>query len=480
MHDMTNAAPAAYDFWAHLKDAPQEFWAVLIAMAPYLLLGFLIAGLLSVLVSPKMVERHLGGKGLLPVIKAAVLGIPLPFCSCGVVPISASLRRHKASRGATTSFLISTPQTGVDSIAVTYSLLGPVFAIFRPIAALVTGIVGGAIVALVTHEHPEPLPEELCREACCVPGEKPRNKFLEVLRYGLVVLPRDIGKPLLVGLVVAALISALLPKDFFKPYLGQGIVPILVMMLLGIPVYVCSTASVPVAAALVLAGVSPGAAFAFLATGPATNPATITTVWKVMGPRTAIAYLATVAGGAIAGGLLLNYFLPNGQAVASMAGHEMLPYWLAAICAVALLAILGAAVLGHHISGGSDAHQHAGHTHEDDAPEQEHIDSGHEHAGRGHDRHNYAGDDRGDDRLLAESPGPGNGAEEPLEELSLKLSGMHCSHCADAIQRALAETAGVQSATVDLAGARARVSGRNLDAAKIRQAITSLGYTVVD
>jgi uncharacterized membrane protein YraQ (UPF0718 family) len=379
MHDMTTAAPAAYDFWTHLKGAPGELWAVLIAMAPYLLLGFFVAGLLSVLVSPKMVERHLGGKGLLPVIKAALLGIPLPFCSCGVVPISASLRRHKASRGATTSFLISTPQTGVDSIAVTYSLLGPVFAIFRPLAALVTGIVGGAIVAIVTHEHHQELPDELCREACCVPGDKPRNKFIEILRYGFVVLPRDIGKPLLIGLVVAALISALAPKDFFKPFLGQGILPILVMMLAGIPVYVCSTASVPVAAALMLAGVSPGAAFAFLATGPATNPATITTVWKVMGPRTAVVYLGTVFGGAVAGGMILNYLLPNGQAVMSMASHAMLPYWLAAICAVALVAILGATVFGRYVSAGRDGHGRD-----------------HDHPGPGHTRDQGGGRNDGD------------------------------------------------------------------------------------
>jgi uncharacterized membrane protein YraQ (UPF0718 family)/copper chaperone CopZ len=540
MHHMTNAAPAGYDFWAHLRSVPGEGWHMVTEMAPYLLLGFLIAGLLSVLVSPKMVERHLGGKGFWPVFKAALLGVPLPLCSCGVIPVSASLRRHKASKGATTAFLISTPQTGVDSIAVTYSLLGPVFAIFRPVAAFITGIIGGAIVAAVTHEHEQHVPEDLCREACCIPSEKPRSRLLEIFRYGFVILPRDIGKSLVVGLVVAALIGAVLPRDFFAPYLGGGgIFPIFVMMLVGIPIYVCSTASVPVAAAMILyQGISPGAAFAFLVTGPATNVATVATVWKVMGRQTAIIYLATVAGGAVVGGLLLDYVLKYHGAVGMPGGGEMLPSWFAAACGVVLLGVLAMALFGRAIfppgsATGADEHanDHEGHAHDHAAPTSTILilgviiasvgllvllyfwiiyDTGVETAyikvynlDKGNTKicgiivgvgcflgglvtaamaslegkreapaHDH-------DHLPARFVGASDGAASPLDELSLKISGMHCSHCADAIKRAIMETDGVRSATVDLAGAAAKVSGRNLDAAKIRQAIASLGYTVV-
>jgi len=148
---------------------PGQFWAVLLEMAPYLLFGFLVAGVLSVIISPVFVERHLGGRGFWPVIKAAALGVPLPLCSCGVIPVSASLRRHGASRGATTAFLISTPQDGVDSIAVTFGMLGWVFAVFRPIAALVSGLIGGTIVSAVDHDADDAEPPAPTPRACCAP-----------------------------------------------------------------------------------------------------------------------------------------------------------------------------------------------------------------------------------------------------------------------------------------------------------------------
>ncbi|MCD6395094.1 MAG: permease [Planctomycetes bacterium] len=322
------------------------FWATLTQMSPYLLFGFLVAGVLSVFISPEFVERHLGGHGIWPLLKASLFGIPLPLCSCGVIPVTMSLRKHGASKGAAISFLLSTPQTGVDSILVTYGLLGPVYAIFRPVAALITGLVGGAMVTVV---DPDKGPKQTapCSDACCADKNK-SPKIVRVLRYGFVTLPRDIGKSMLIGLLIAAVIAAVIPEDFFAPVLDGGILAMTVMMLLGIPVYVCATASVPVAVALISKGVSPGAALVFLMTGPATNAAAFTTIWASLGKRTALTYLATVAGSAMAAGLFLDRFFPNLATDVQTHAHEMAPSALGNIAAVVLLGILSWAIFSKY------------------------------------------------------------------------------------------------------------------------------------
>jgi uncharacterized membrane protein YraQ (UPF0718 family) len=370
-----------------------DFWATVGEMAPYLLFGFFVAGLLSVFVSQKMVERHLGGRGLLPVLKATLFGIPLPLCSCGVIPVSMSLHKHGASKGSTISFLLSTPQTGVDSILVTYSLLGPVFAIFRPLAALVTGLIGGALVNLFgqesedrgrrTHdgrltmadrgqktqdgaasnpqsaimsppaptggrnpqsEGPQPAQsDEKC--CCCHHTTTPLRKLLNGMKYGFVSLPRDIAKPLLIGLAIAALIATVVPDDFFAARLGRGLPAMLVMMLIGIPIYVCASASVPVAAAMILKGLSPGAALVFLVTGPATNAAGLSTIWNTLGRRTAILYLLTVAGCALAAGVVLDFIIHSIDIGVASHMHNMGPSVVQHLSAVVLLAVLGYAFL---------------------------------------------------------------------------------------------------------------------------------------
>jgi uncharacterized membrane protein YraQ (UPF0718 family)/copper chaperone CopZ len=409
-----------------LVNVPGSFWGVLSEMAPYLLFGFLAAGVLSVLVSPRLVERHLGGEGPWPVLKAALFGVPMPLCSCGVIPVAASLRKHGASRGATTAFLIATPQDGVDSILVSFSLLGPVFAIFRPIAALVSGLIGGTLVAAGTKDAPTRNGQaEPCQDDCC--AETRRGRLRRIFSYGFGALPRDIGKALLVGLVIAALISAIVPKDYFAAYLGGGFGAMLVMMLLGVPVYVCATASVPIAAALVLkAGVSPGAALVFLMTGPATNAATIATVWKVMGRRTAVIYLATVMGTALAAGLTLDYIFRVQGVSAAPAMPWMLPGFVKSISAAALLAVLVWAAVGPRF------------------------------------------------RKQRE---PKAEAAVPVEKLLIK--GMTCTHCAASVRRALLECAGVRSAQVDLAAGEAAVAGENLSLDELHSAVTALGYEVL-
>ncbi len=325
-----------------------DFWTTVAEMSPYLLFGFFVAGLLSVLVSQRMVERHLGGQGMLPVLKASLFGVPLPLCSCGVIPVAMSLHKHGASKGSTISFLLSTPQTGVDSILVTYSLLGPVFAVFRPLVAFITGLIGGGLVNVFGREEQTQLPDPPAPEPagdCPHCSKKPKHRLLNAMKYGFISLPRDIGKPLLVGLAIAALISTIVPDDFFAGRLGHGLPAMLVMMAIGIPLYVCASASVPVAAALILKGLSPGAAFVFLMTGPATNAAGLATIWNKLGRRTAILYLLTVAGCALGAGLLLDSLISSVDVAMACHDHHMGPGLLQHISAITLLAILAYAFL---------------------------------------------------------------------------------------------------------------------------------------
>jgi hypothetical protein len=320
-----------------------DFWATIAEMSPYLLFGFFVAGLLSVLVSQQLVEKHLGGRGLWPLLKASIFGVPLPLCSCGVIPVSMSLHKHGASKGSTIAFLLSTPQTGVDSIFVTLSLLGPVFAVYRPVAALITGLLGGGLVdSFEKARKVQQSPVEKCTDECC--SNEKKSKVAKGLKYGFVTLPRDIGKAMLLGLVIAAFISALVPDGYFAEKLGTGIFAMIVMMFLGIPVYVCATASVPVAAALITKGLTPGAALIFLMTGPATNAASFVTIWKTLGRATAIIYLATVAGCALLGGILLDLLAATVDIDIAAHPHWMLPDFVKYVSAVVLLAVLGYAL----------------------------------------------------------------------------------------------------------------------------------------
>lgn len=414
---------------ALLFDLASEFWAVTAEMAPYLLLGFGVAGVLSAFISPALVERHLGGRGPWPVVKAALFGVPLPLCSCGVIPVGASLRQHGANRGATTSFLLSTPQTGVDSILVTYSMLGPVFAVFRPLAAMITGVLGGWLVAASDRKglglsSSEAASTAGCDEGCDPDFERAQG-VLGALRYGFVSLPRDIGKSLVVGLVIAAGIGVFVPPDFAGS-LGTGFVGMLAMMAVGIPLYVCATGSVPIAAALMLKGISPGAALVFLMTGPATNAAAISTIWKILGRRTALIYLGVVAGFALLSGWALDAIFDAASLPAhAMHAHEMGPGPVEHISAILLVAILAWALVGARL-----------------VP------------------------------TKAENPMTGKRAWR------LSIQGMNCGHCVASVERALRETAGVTSVEVSLEGKSALVEADALDEALVQKKIEQLGFTL--
>ena len=273
---------------------------VVCEMAPYLLLGFLIAGVLHVFVPQKFYANYLSRNNKLSVLWAALLGIPLPLCSCGVIPTAIGLKNEKASKGAIASFLIATPQTGIDSILATFSLMGLGFAIIRPTAALITGICGGLLVNRLVHEN------DIIDDTTSSCQVENGNRIWRVLKYAFYDMLRDIGLRLLIGLVVAALIQVAVPDEFFLSFGSQPLLQMLVILVIAVPMYICSTGSIPVAAALMMKGLSPGAALVMLMAGPAVNLASILVVHKSMGRRFTSIYLMTIVGFAILFGLLLN------------------------------------------------------------------------------------------------------------------------------------------------------------------------------
>ena len=339
-------------------------------MAIYILFGLLIAGILYIAFPKEKIISHLGGNTLYSVIKASFIGVPLPLCSCGVIPTAISLYRQGASKGATTSFLISTPQTGADSLLVTYSFMGPIFAVYRAITAFVSGIVGGVLVGSLDSGEDVKSPDDRFGDAAisnCKVCNEPENPSCEhnhslaaktraALKYGFIDFFSDIAGHILIGIVLAGVISYFLPDNFFSETIGTGFVSMLLMIVVGIPLYMCSTASVPVAYAMMLKGVTPGAALVFLMVGPATNMVTISVVGSVMGKRTLGLYLATIAGTSIVLGVLLNMIYDiTGAPVLGLDGAiSILPEWVyiaASILFALLIAIVFVRKYAAHRSG---------------------------------------------------------------------------------------------------------------------------------
>lgn len=346
-----------------------EIFHLINEMSPYLLLGFLIAGLMHAFVPGKYYTRYLAKPTFRSVIYAALFGVPLPLCSCGVIPTAMSLRKEGASKGAVASFLIATPQTGVDSIIATYSLMGLPFAIIRPIVAFITALFGGSLVNKVTkkegqlvndrasgqveahdHCHEEAEKTESCcchhhdeekEEHCCCHHEHSSDslksevcqsekeahchchhaeakegmtfwqKMGVALRYAFVDMVEDIGKWLVVGLVIAALITVLVPDSFFAVFKDNTWLSMLLVLAISIPMYICATGSIPIAVALMLKGLTPGSALVLLMAGPAANMASILVIRHRLGTRTLVAYLASIISGAVIFGAVIDYLLPR-------------------------------------------------------------------------------------------------------------------------------------------------------------------------
>ncbi len=283
----------------------KEFIVLLEEMAPYLLLGFLFAGILKVYFPQKYVRRYIGGNDFRSVLNASLLGVPLPLCSCGVLPTGISFYKNGASRGSTVSFLVSTPQTGVDSIIATYAMLGFPFAIIRPVVALFSGVFGGLMTNLSNGKNSKPV--SVVKNG----DEKEERSVREMFRYGFVEMMQDITKWLLIGLLVAAFLSVLIPDDFFTDMVSNEYLAMLLILVASIPLYVCATGSIPIAAVLLLKGLSPGAALVFLMAGPATNAATMAVISNTMGRKTFWIYLLSIVGGALLFGTLINELIPR-------------------------------------------------------------------------------------------------------------------------------------------------------------------------
>lgn len=301
-----------------------NFWNLFLSSAPWLLLGFTIAGLIKTLIPEGWLNRHLGQAGWWSTVKAAFIGAPLPLCSCGVVPVALGLRKAGASKNATVSFLVATPETGVDSVSVTYALLGPFMAVVRPIAAITSGIVAGLLVGAAEHSgHPastekssscchkktEPENVEL---SCCSKENKPASTLWQKLRIGLkfsyVDMLQDITPWLLLGLAFAAVVETWVPASFLAQW-GDGFWVFVVMALIGVPMYICATASTPIAAGLLLSGLSPGAVLVFMMAGPATNIGTLAIITRELGARAVIAYLTGVIAVSFVFGYLTNFIV---------------------------------------------------------------------------------------------------------------------------------------------------------------------------
>lgn len=429
----------------YLEKYLDELWFLLLEMAPWLLLGLIFAGLLKVYFPQKHIDKYLGKSTFKSAVNASLLGIPMPLCSCGVIPTGISFYKNGASKGATNSFLISTPQTGVDSIFATYSMLGWPFALLRPIVAFFTGVVGGALTNWFLKEKPVPSSpfsqfkidvatvsgKELCEDEDCGCESSDeidkRHSIVRAADYAFVELLQDIAKWLILGFLVAALIAVILPDDFFSRFQGYGLLEILVILLASVPIYICATGSIPIAAVLLLKGVSPGAALVFLMAGPATNVATMTVLGKTMGRKSLLIYLSTIIIGAVVFGLLTNWLIPADFILSKVmhihgdgSKHEMLPAWLQLLSAFVLVIL---------IPGG------------------------------------YFFQIYRKKRRMAESVGS-----------VVKVEGMTCSHCEANIKRNLETLPGITNIVANNQTNSVKISGSGYNLDKVAETVNSLGY----
>ena len=427
-----------------------ELYYLVGEMAPWLLLGLVFAGLLKVYFPQKHIDKYLGKSNFKSAVNGSLLGVPMPLCSCGVIPTGISFFKNGASRGATNSFLISTPQTGVDSIFATYSMLGWPFAILRPIVAFTTGIFGGVLTNILIKEKPKVVTppvnskyggfkidavklgkvSETCADDSCGCHEaqkKNSHPLILAANYAFVELLQDIAKWLILGFLVAALISVLLPPDFFSMFKGYGFLEILVVLAASIPIYVCATGSIPIAAVLLMKGVSPGAALVFMMAGPATNVATMTVIGKTMGRKSLFIYLASITGGAIIFGLLTNWLIPADFILSKMnhlmahgEAHEMFPKWVGIVSSVILTVLMVSGYIANRIQKNK--------------------------------------------KMTAE------------KFQTIKVEGMTCSHCEASINRNLSKIEGIEEVVADKNTSQVKIKGSKINLAEIELIVTDLGY----
>ena len=411
------------------------------AMSPYLLLGFFLAGLMHVFVPAKAYRKYLSAHSFKSVVHAALLGIPLPLCSCGVIPTAMSLRKEGASKGAVTSFLIATPQTGIDSIMATFALMGLPFAIIRPVVALATALLGGWLVNRWDDSSPlkegeeRTCPEDTCRPLPATSSWTDRMK--EALRYAFVDMMADIGKWLVIGLLVAAAITQLVPDSYFTLFADNSLLSMLLVLLMAIPMYLCATGSIPIAVALILKGITPGAGLVLLMAGPASNIASILVIRKVLGARTQALYLGSIIVGAIAAGLVIDLLLPTewltGHLILTGTCEEGCTSPLAWGCSIVLCLLLVNALLIQPLR----------------------------------------------QKRLCHHASPKQHPTSMEQHIQLQIKGMNCHHCKATAEKALASVEGVTAVQVDLASGKAFIQG-NASVDQLKKAVEAVGFTAIE
>lgn len=459
-----------------IADVLRESWSLFLLMAPYLLLGFLVSGALYVYIPKDRMVRHLGKPGIASVMKAALFGVPLPLCSCGVIPAALSLRKQGASRGATLSFLISTPQTGIDSIMATYSLMGGFIALMRPLFSTLTAVTTGILANLLLEKeapHPPGHAHDEGASRFHAPG-----RFRKIFSYGLRDHLGGVYRWLLVGLVLGAVVTVSLPTqqkipqgeicqrhDFHSPDLPfkqvglrtadllapnpssaaaiafrgflvshNELLCMLLMIVVGVPLYICATGSIPLAMAFMQAGLSPGAAFVFLMVGPATNVTTIVMALRYLGKKATLIYLACIVCVGLLSGYAINDLAPyhGALAVPAPSDHVHGSGLLASLLGWGSAAVLGGAIL---VAAWIDARM----------------------------------------AWRARFGGP-----TTPKALTLPVNGMTCGHCKSSVESALRALPGVERAEANVSAGRVELvlapSGPSL--ARIRDAIERAGYQV--
>ncbi len=392
-------------------DVLAESWQLLQDASLYILFGLLVGGLLKVFMSPAYIASHLGSGRFKSVFKAALFGIPIPLCSCGVLPAAASLKKQGANNGATTAFLISTPESGVDSISITWALLDPIMTVARPVAAFLSAFVAGVGENLL---HPPKAAEKMKPDLrcpidnCCDGEECPPDvhrrhhslteKLIAGVRFAVTDIWADLVGWFFVGILLAGVITVLVPDDMISRYLGGGLGSMFLMLAFGIPLYICATASTPIAAALILKGVSPGTALVFLLVGPATNITSLSVLLGILGKSATGLYLAAIAVVSILCGLAVDaIYLSLGISASAVAGKaaEVLPSGLmlgAAIVLILLSVQPLAGMVWRRCAGSADGCGCSAGS----------CSTGHDHTGHHHHHHDGCGCD--DDNLVQLQP----------------------------------------------------------------------------
>ena len=479
------------------------------SMAPFLLLGFFLAGLMHAFVPGRLYQQHLGKSNFKSVLYATLIAIPLPLCSCGVIPTAMSLRKEGASKGSVISFLIATPQTGVDSILATYSMMGLPFAIVRPIAALVTALFGGTLANSAENKLGGGSTDAVS-VANDYSGLNFWGKMKVALKYSFYEMMQDIGKWLAVGLVIAGLITIYVPDEFFAQFSDNSMLSILIVLLFAIPMYLCATGSIPIAIALMLKGLTPGAALVMLMAGPAVNMASILVIHKVMGWRTLFVYLLSIISGSIIFALIIDSFPREvfiGPLEANSAAHcEGTPLfnW---ICSGVLFLLLANALFRRFFvskkacscqEGACAISQGAastcGYVLSIEGMKCNHCSANVEKALRGIEGVIDVVTDLASGTAVVNGEFDVKDASAAVEDLGFKvvktdslakgvarhvfkIEGMKCNHCSANVEKALNGIEGAKNVATDLAAGIAMAEGE-FDTAAAVEAIESLGFKV--